>query len=129
MAHRGRTNADDLLAAALAAGKTAREAATAAGVAERTVFRRLADDPFRRRVSEHRAAMLGTAAGRLADTMTSAADVLRGLLGDPDPDVRHRAAVKVIELGAKLAELTDIERRLSELEATANTPMGVSDGT
>ena len=33
MAHRGRGNADEILAAALAAGKTAREAATLAGVA------------------------------------------------------------------------------------------------
>ncbi len=128
MAHRGRQNSDDLLAAALAAGKTAREAATASGVAERTVFRRLADDPFRRRVSELRAAMLGAAAGRLADTMTSAADVLRALLTDPDPDVRHRAAVKVIELGAKLGELTDLERRIAELEAATDAPKGVTDG-
>ncbi|QDU19731.1 hypothetical protein [Urbifossiella limnaea] len=129
MAHRGRQNADDLLAAALAAGKTAREAATSAGVAERTVFRRLADDPFRRRVSELRAAMLGAAAaGRLADTMTSAADLLRGLLADPDPDVRHRAAVKVIELGAKLGELTDLERRIAGLEAATDSQKGVTDG-
>jgi hypothetical protein len=116
VAHRGRRDADELLAAALAAGKTARDAAAAVGVAERTVFRRLADDPFRRRVSELRAGMVAAAAGRLADSMAAASDVLRALLADPDPDVRHRAAVKVIELGARLTELAELVRRVDDLE-------------
>lgn len=43
VAGRGRHSADDALAAELAAGKTVRDAATAAGVAERTAFRRLGE--------------------------------------------------------------------------------------
>ena len=117
MAHRGRQNADDLLAAELAAGKTVRDAATAAGVAERTAHRRLTDAEFKARVTGLRASMVSAAAGRLADGMGEAATVLRALLTDAGPDVRHRAAVKVIELGVKLGELTDLERRVAELEA------------
>ena len=40
MADRGRRNADDALALGLAVGKTLRDAAAAAGMAERTAARR-----------------------------------------------------------------------------------------
>ncbi len=52
MAARGRKNADVELVAALASGSTVREAAQSAGVAERTVYRRLEDAEFRSRVQE-----------------------------------------------------------------------------
>jgi len=58
VAHRGRQNADDLLAAELAAGKTVRDAATAAGVAERTAHRRRTDADFKARIIGLRAALV-----------------------------------------------------------------------
>jgi len=128
VAHRGRQNADDLLAAELAAGKTVRDAATAAGVAERTAHRRRTDADFKARVGALRADMVGAACGRLADGMATAADVLLALLADAGPDVRHRAAVKVIELGVKLGELADLERRVAELEAATPEAGGGTDG-
>ena len=119
MAHRGRQSADDRLAAELACGKTVRDAATATGVAERTAHRRQSEPEFRAKVADLRAGMVSAAAGRLADGMTAAANVLREQLGSADEHLRHKSAVKLIELGVKVAELTDLERRLSELEALA----------
>src|SRR5690349_4617372 len=77
VAHRGRASADERLAAELAAGKTVRGAADAAGVSERTAFRRLADDRFTSRVADLRGQMVARAAGHLADGMAEAADALR----------------------------------------------------
>lgn len=119
MADGGRRNADELLAAALAAGRTVRDAAGAAGVSERTAYRRLSDPVFTQHVAALRDEMVRAAAGRLADGMAAAADILRALLADADPHIRHKAAVKLIELGVKVAELADIQRRVEDLERRA----------
>lgn len=116
MAHGGRSGADELLAAELAAGKTVREAATAAGVSERTAHRRLESATFRARVAELHSALVRTAAGRLVAGMSEAADVLRAGLTHDDPHVRHKSATKLIELGVKVTELAELERRIAELE-------------
>jgi hypothetical protein len=116
VAHNGRHTADEKLAAELAAGKSVRDAATSAGVSERTAFRRLADAAFKARVVELRFQMVHTAAGRLASGMAEAADVLRAGLSDPDANIRHKSAVKLIELGVKVGEVAELEQRLAELE-------------
>ena len=116
VAHRGRQPADDTLAAELAAGKTVRDAAAASGVSERTAFRRLDDPAFAATVNRLRSQMVRSAAGRLADGMTEAAGVLRSLLADPDAHIRHKAAVKLLELGLKVGEAAELERRLADLE-------------
>ncbi|MBN9523302.1 hypothetical protein J0H58_33115 [bacterium] len=117
--------ADDALAAALASGRSVNDAAASAGVAERTAFRRLTDAAFKARVSALRGDMVATAAGRLADGMAAAVDVLRGLLADPDPHVRHKAAAKLIELTVRVREQVEIEDRLARLEALeADGPRG-----
>jgi hypothetical protein len=116
VAHRGRQSADEKLAAELAAGKTILEAATAAGVSARTAHRRLEDPKFKAHVAELRADIVRAAAGRLVDGMTEAAGVLRAGLTDADVHVRHKSAVKLIELAVKVAELAELERRVEELE-------------
>ncbi|QJW97265.1 hypothetical protein [Frigoriglobus tundricola] len=116
MTHSGRRSADESLAAELAAGKTIREAAITAGVSERTAFRRLEDAAFKARIAELRSEMVRTAAGRLVEGMTEAASVLRAGLTDADANVRHKSAVKLIELGVKVTELAELERRVEELE-------------
>jgi hypothetical protein len=112
--------ADESLALAVAGGQTLRDAATVAGVSERTATRRWADAAFRRRVAELRADMVVRSVGRLADGMAEAADVLRALLtpGTP-PAVRLGAARSLLELGVKLRESVEIEERLAALEAAA----------
>jgi HEAT repeat protein len=106
----------DALALALAEGQTVRDAATSAGVSERTAFRRLANPEFTGQVAALRADMIRTAAGRLAAGMTAAADVLRALLGHQNAHVRHKAAVKLLEVGMKVVELADLQRRVDDLE-------------
>ncbi|MBP3957169.1 hypothetical protein J8F10_18050 [Gemmata sp. G18] len=114
--HRGRAGADDALVSALAAGRTARESAALAGVSERTVARRLHDPAFADRIRALRSAALVAAAGRLTDGSTAAADVLRGLLTSEDEHVRHKAAVKLIELGLRISEVLELDRRVADLE-------------
>jgi hypothetical protein len=108
--------ADDLLALALAAGRDVAEAAAAAGVSERTAYRRLADPAFKRRVAELRAGMVDRASGRLADGMADAAAALRDLLGHPDGRVRLGAARAMLEAGVRVREAAELEARLAALE-------------
>jgi HEAT repeat protein len=120
VAHRGRRNADEALALALASGQTLRAAAAAVGVGERTATRRWADAAFRRHVSELRGDMVGRALGRMADGMSEAADVLRQLLAAESETVRLGAARSLLELGVKLRESVELEARLQALEERAN---------
>jgi hypothetical protein len=115
VAHRGRRNADEALALALASGQTLR-AAAAAGVAERTATRRWADPAFRRRVSELRGELVAQALGGVADGMADAAATLRALLGADSENVRLGAARALLELGVKLRENVELQERLQALE-------------
>lgn len=124
MAHRGRRNADDLLALELAAGKTLRDAALAAGIAERTATRRWADPEFRRVVSRHRGEMVGRAVGELADGMTHAAKTLRELLACESLPVRLGAARSLLEIGVKAREALELEERVRALEDRTTEPEG-----
>lgn len=103
----------DALAVELAAGATVRDAAAA--VSERTAHRRLSDPAFKARVRGLRSAMVDAAVGRLANAMGEAAGTLHKLLSDPDPHVRFKAAVKVLELGSNLAAVDDLARQVEEL--------------
>jgi hypothetical protein len=104
------------LALALAAGKTARDAAEQVGVGERTAARRLADPAFRARVAALRGEMVSRALGRTADGMNEAADTLRGLLKATSETVQLGAARTLLELGVKLRESVEQEERLRALE-------------
>jgi hypothetical protein len=122
MAASGRKNADDSLLVALAAGQTAREAAEIAGVAERTVFRRLVDPAFRRRAAELRADMMQRALGKLAEGMAEAADALRNLLASGSDAVKLAAARAILEIGPRLRDTVEFEQRLNALEQGAAEP-------
>jgi hypothetical protein len=117
MAAGGRKNADDALAIALASGLTVEDAARQAGLSERTAYRRLAVPGYRQRVAEARGEMVARALGRLADGMTAAADTLRQLLAASGDNVKLGAARALLELGVKLRESVELERRLADLEA------------
>jgi hypothetical protein len=119
VAHRGRRNADEALALALATGQTLRDAADATGIGERTATRRMADPAFRQRVAELRADMVQRSLGRMADGMSDAADKLRELLAAESESVRLGAARTLLELGVKLRESVELEARLADLEAQA----------
>jgi hypothetical protein len=121
MADNGRQNGDVALLLAIASGQTVRDAAQQAGVSERTAARRMADADFRRQINELRADMVDRTLGKLADSMTSAADKLRELLDADAEQVRLGAARTLLEVGTKLRETVELERRISELEQRART--------
>jgi hypothetical protein len=99
----------------LAAGQTLRNAAAAAGVGERTASRRWADPEFRRRLERLRADMLERALGKLADARAGAAETLRRLLNAHSESVRLAAARSILELGAMLGEMVELDRDVTEL--------------
>jgi hypothetical protein len=114
----GRKNADEVLIAQLAAGATRAAAAEAAGVSERTVFRRWQDREFRRRVAIARTALVSNAVGQLADAAAEAVQTLRSLLRSESDNVRLGAARSILELGPRLRESEELAARLDILEAT-----------
>jgi hypothetical protein len=120
MARRGKKDIDERLLIALACGSTAEAAARTLDVSARTVYRRLADPAFRRRLQEMRADMVQ----RTAAAMTAAgSEAVRTLLalqkeGEP-PAVRLGAARAIIELGTKMRETADLEARILALEEQA----------
>jgi HEAT repeat protein len=126
VAHRGRRNADEALALALATGQTLRAAAEATGIGERTATRRWADPAFRHRVAELRGEMVQRALGCMADGMGEAADKLRQLLTAESESVRLGAARALLELGVKLRESVELEQRLLVLEQRAAEEEGQS---
>lgn len=116
MSHRGRRNADSVLAAHLAAGKTHADAAAAVGLHVRTVGRRWANPKFRLLVSRLRGEMTDRAAGQLADAMTDATRKLRELLDCKSPTVQLGACRAILELAARARESSEYDARLRVLE-------------
>ena len=119
MAGSGRRNADDRLALELAAGRTVADAAKAAGVSQRTAYRRLDDAGYRQRISTLRSAMVDRATGRLADRSTDAVETLGVLLAAESEWSGSARPDRSWILGTKLRESTEIEERLAALEQRA----------
>lgn len=71
---------DDTLVLELARGATREEAANAAGCSVRTVYSRLNDEHFRKRIIELRSETLTRAVAKLTDATCHAAERLHGLL-------------------------------------------------
>lgn len=92
------------LVAALAAGSTVREAAAAAGISERTAYRRLTEAGVRREVSMLRSAALEEAACTLATASRKAAQTVIDLLDHADPKVRLQAARQAVSMAKELGD-------------------------
>jgi len=127
MSAAGRRNADEVLLAQLATGATAEEAAKAAGLGVRTVYRRLQDEGFRTRLSDLKAKGLEHAVSLMGQMSGTAVETLSKLLTASSETVRLGAARSIIELGLKLREAVEVEQRLRTLEELARgdgpTPM------
>jgi len=109
---------DELLALALAQGKTRAQAAAAVGLGERTVYTKLARPEFAQRVRDLRAELLDRAVGHLTEAAEEAAMTLRELLAkDVPPTVRLGAARAVLADLVSLAFHASVEERLASLEA------------
>lgn len=113
-----RSACDELLITALAAGRTCAEAATVACVSEKTVRRRLKEEPFAARVSQARAAIVTATAARLLSLTTVAVQTLEDLMDQGgNAAVRLRAAQAVLTQAREYRELGELEDRLQVLEA------------
>jgi hypothetical protein len=115
----GRQKGDAPLIVALAAGATIRDAAKQAGVSEKTAHRRAASPDFQKRVSEARTQMVQRAVGMLSEASTEAVTTLRGLLDAESESVRLGACRAIVELGTRLRESEELERRIACLEDMA----------
>jgi hypothetical protein len=113
----GRSSARELAAAALASGTLLKEVAVQADVSERTLRRWRSEPAFKALVTELRGEMIGQAAGRLADGMSAAADVLTALLKDEDSNVRLKASAKLLEMALKVRDQAELEERLARVES------------
>src|SRR5215831_11446845 len=119
MARPIRTAVDRALLQALACGATVENAARKAGVCERTVYRRLEDPAFCRRVQELRTEMMQRTTGMLTGAGMGSVKVLVDLQSDVamPAGVRRRSARDVLELSLKFREATELEQRLAAVEA------------
>lgn len=95
-----RRDIDDLLVAALASGRSYREAGAAAGVSERTVRRRMADPGFRGKVVELRGAEIDRIRGLILREAPAAVAALSDLAAHAESEsARLGAAKAVLALG------------------------------
>jgi hypothetical protein len=111
--------AQQIAARFLAAGKTKRAAAIAAGCSERAVYRWLQyDQTFVAMVRQNRATLLDHVVGRLGKLAERACNVLQKTLGDEaEPaQVRVRAAVAVLTSFVNLHEHLELTGRVAALE-------------
>ena len=117
MPKHGRRNVDQLLLMALACGATYEAAGAKAGVSKATVYRRLQDPEFQRQLQETQAEMVRRTSGTLTAAGTEAIKTLLALLQPSTPAaVRLGAARTVLELGIKIRELAELEKRVAALE-------------
>ena len=121
MAHRGRHSADSVLLAALAAGRTAQQAAQEAHVGVRTVTRRLADADFRAALAAARQVMVAQALGVLAGAAQQAAETLERNLTCGTPSVEIAAARTILTEAQAAIALTEVQERLAALESRLGT--------
>ena len=117
MADQPRQKAEDALLLALACGASVDQAARQCGLSVRTVYRRLAETDFRRRLQALRGDMVSRTAGTLTAAATEAVRTLLELLKSSASDaVQLGAARAVLEMGMKVREAADLEERLAALE-------------
>ncbi len=117
LAENVRRKGDDALVLALARGQTYRDAATEAGLSEKTAQRRVQEPAFRQAVANARTLLFAQAVGQLADAAVEAVVTLRTLLAAQSESVQLGAARAILEAGPRLRESEELAARISALEA------------
>jgi len=107
---------EEALLRALAAGEPVGLAAQAAGLSERTAYRRLGNPSFRQRLAALRDELISAALGELTHSTSDAVATLRQLLQSKDERVRLAAARAVLDQTLRLREAVTFEQRLNALE-------------
>jgi hypothetical protein len=106
---------------ALLSQRNVEEAARAAGVPPRTLYRWLKEPEFKAAYREARRDGLAQAGARLHQMSAAAVSTLGKIMVDPKAPAasRVRAAHSVLEHAAKAIEIEDLEARLAALELSA----------
>jgi hypothetical protein len=120
---------DHTLLLVLACGATVEQAAKQAHLSERTVYRRLADPAFKARLQQMRFDMVQRTSGTLTASGSEAVKTLLALMQPTvPPNVRLGASRAILELGIKVREISDLDRRLADVESQFGN-LGQSDPT
>ena len=102
---------------ALACGATAEAAARQCGLSERTVYCRLGDGEFKKRLESIRNDMIQRSSGMLTAAAGEAVRTLLALQKESIPHaVRLGAARAILEVGMKIRQVVELEQRMAELE-------------
>src|SRR6266446_4786199 len=112
---------DETLVVALARGLSWVKAAEQTGFSESTIARRMRNPAFRLWVAKVRGEMFAQAVGILARSAVKAARKLTGLLDNGDAKLVLQAACKILELGPKLREHSELAQELAELRQLVAT--------
>jgi hypothetical protein len=117
MARKNKQQVEALLVAAFSIGATAGQAATQAGVSERTVYRYLEKPEFQARLAAVEEDIFQRTVAVITTSIQGAIHTLVTLL-DPStpPSVRRAAARDTLDLGVRLRESSEVEKRLVALE-------------
>lgn len=127
MPQRGRKKANKVLLAALGCGAIVEAAAHKAGVSEATAYRRLQDTEFQKELQRFQSDMVQRAAGAMSAASMEAIKTLLDLLQQKHSgSVRLGASRAVLELGVKLRETAELEKRILALEQQ-NEQMAIQD--
>jgi hypothetical protein len=120
MPRKPRKKAEDKLLLTMACGATVENAARQCQLSKRTVYRRIEEPDFRRRLQAMRTDMVQRTSGALTAAGSEAVRTLLELLkGAKAEAVRLGAARSVLEIGMKAREFAELEERLAALEEQA----------
>jgi len=114
---RRRAAGDEVLLDALATGLSYLEAGELAELSARTVRRRLTAPDFAAELARRRAMRVSDVTGRLVAASERAVQVLLELLESQVAGERLRSAELILNMGRRFRSDTDIDVRLSTLEA------------
>lgn len=114
-----RVAGNEVLLDALAAGRSYSEAGVLAGVAARTVRRRMAEPAFVSELARRRAMRVSDIAGRLLWSSERALGVLEECLDADRPADRLRAAELILTMTRRFRTEVDTDARLVALESPA----------
>jgi hypothetical protein len=114
------------LITSLLEGHTLEAAAKAVGVSYMQARRWQADPTFRQSLAEARRAAIGAALDVLTGSAREAAATVKALMADTTipPGVRLKAACEVLDRLAQWVELSDLEDRITALEAVKDSDHG-----
>jgi hypothetical protein len=118
---------DCQLLGSLARGHTVADSAKLTGISERTIYRRLGQMDFRRRLAAKRGEILASALGALTDAAREATGTLRLLMQSQNQFVALSASRTIVELILKLRSEVDMDERLRALEDDAAKERGEVD--